>query len=142
MFAHIVAALIAIAMVVPVPGNTTTAQLDAESSARTISSGVWGGEHIRMDINKDGAEIEFDCASGTITRPIALDAKRQFRVEGTFRRQIPAPAQANDTASTNAIYLGTLHGDTMRLQVSVSGVDGVQSFTLVKGNEGHLTKCA
>lgn len=137
---YIVAVLTAIAMLVP--GNTTIAQPDAESSARTILSGVWGGEHIRMDINKDGAEIEFDCASGRITRPIALDAKRQFRVEGTFRRQIPAPAQASDDASTNAIYFGTLHGDTMRLQVSVSGVDGVQSFTLVKGNEGHLTKCA
>lgn len=140
MFLQMVAVLTSIAMLVP--GNTTTAQLDAESNSRTIPSGVWGGEHIRMEISKDGAEIEFDCASGAINTTIALDAKGEFRVEGKFRRQVPAPAQASEKAGTNAIYFGTLHGDTLLLQVSVSGVDGVQSFSLVKGDEGRLAKCA
>jgi hypothetical protein len=118
-------------------------QSDSEAgAAKTIPTGVWGGEHIRMEVSRDAAEIEFDCASGTITKPLLLDGKGQFRLAGTYKREHPAPVQSDGDSGFNAVYSGTLHGNRLRLEVSVSGVEGIKSFDLVKDNQGTLAKCA
>jgi hypothetical protein len=123
---------------VPIP-----MQSDSEVAGRkTVPTGVWGGEHIRMEINQNGAEIDFDCATGAIANPILLDAKGRFRLVGTYKTEHPAPVQSDGASGFNAVYSGTLHGDRLRLEVTVSGVEGVKSFDLVKGDQGTLAKCA
>ncbi|MGB9104596.1 MAG: hypothetical protein WCC59_07560 [Terriglobales bacterium] len=111
-------------------------------AAGLVPAGVWGGEHIRMEVDSAGAEIEFDCARGRILEPLALDANGRFRVKGTYKADTPAPMQAGDSSGANAIYAGTLEGDRLRLEVSVSGVEGIKSFDLEYGHQGHLAKCA
>jgi hypothetical protein len=49
---------------------------------------------------------------------------------------------AGAASGANAIYVGTLKGDKLRLEISVSGVEGIKSFDLVYGQQGRLAKCA
>jgi hypothetical protein len=39
-----------------------------------ITPGVWGGDHVHLDVNSNSAKIEFDCAHGTIEGPFTVDA--------------------------------------------------------------------
>jgi len=112
------------------------------SPSRPLPLGVWGGNHIRMEVNSDGAELEFDCARGKISAPITLDAQGRFRLKGLYKRETPAPAAADADMSANAVYSGTLKGSTLHLEVSISGQSDVKSFDLAQGDQGTLAKCA
>ena len=72
---------------------------------------VWGGQHVRITMNATGAEIEFDCASGTIAAPLKVDAQGKFQADGTYTREHPGPVmkmatqpfQPSTPASSRAI---------------------------------------
>src|SRR5205085_8003269 len=53
-------------------------RIHATDEAKTVATGAWGGEHVRMEVSKTGTEIEFDCAHAQITEPIALDKRGNF----------------------------------------------------------------
>ncbi len=96
------------------------AQSGAAAPTRAVPNGVWGGEHIRMEVNDSGADIEFDCARGSISQPMELDDKGRFNVPGIYREETPAPAMVDGglTASgIKATYTGTLSGSSLRLEV-------------------------
>ena len=44
---------------------------------------IWGGDHVRLEVTRNGAELEFDCATGTITEPLP-DTDGTFSLKGTF----------------------------------------------------------
>ena len=121
------------------------AQSGPVALAKTVPNGVWGGEHIRMEVNDSGADIEFDCARGSISQRLELDDKGRFKVEGLYMADTPAPAavESGFTASgVKATYSGTLSGSSLRLEVFIEGQDMPRSFDLVQGDQGHLAKCA
>jgi hypothetical protein len=146
---RIVAVVLIIASVGLVCAGQNKASRPAQSSpagpAKAVANGVWGGEHIRMDVSDSGADIEFDCARGTISQPLALDAQGHFKVQGTYQAETPAPA-ANDGSSSGsgvtATYSGVLNGSGLHLEVSIDGQDMPRTFDLLQGDQGHLAKCA
>ena len=112
---------------------------------KAVPNGVWGGEHIRMEVNDSGADIEFDCARGSISQPLRLDDKARFKVQGIYMAESPAPAAADaglSPSGVKATYVGTLSGSSLRLEVFIEGQDTPLTFDLVQGDQGHLTKCA
>jgi hypothetical protein len=68
------------------------AQSTPAGPAKAVPNGVWGGEHIRVEVSDSGADIEFDCARGTISQPLTLDAQGRFKLQGTYKAETPAPA--------------------------------------------------
>jgi hypothetical protein len=113
--------------------------------AKAVPNGVWGGEHIRMDINDRGADIEFDCARGSISQRLELDDRGRFKIQGIYIAETPAPAAVDGglTASEGkATYTGILSGSSLRLEVFIVGHNMLRTFDLVQGNQGHLAKCA
>lgn len=63
-----------------------------------LGPGVWGGERANLIVTPDSARAEFDCASGWLDGPIALDAAGNFAVDGRFRFEagpafVPVPAR-------------------------------------------------
>jgi len=69
---------------------------------RVLDPGVWGGERANLIVTLDSARAEFDCASGWLDGPIALDAAGHFVVGGRFRFEAgpvfaPVPAQWSGT---------------------------------------------
>ena len=54
------------------------------SPPERVANGAWGGEHVRLTVHDDGGTIEFDCAHGTLDKPLTLDARGRFEVPGSL----------------------------------------------------------
>src|SRR5437588_11373442 len=76
-------------------------RIHATDEAKTIATGTWGGEHVRMEVTKTGAEIEFDCAHGQTTEPIALDKRGNFDAPGTFTPEHGRPILRDEAPPSN-----------------------------------------
>ncbi len=106
-----------------------------------IPTGVWGGQHINIEVGEKSAKIEYDCASGVINGPLTVEANGSFKLRGTHRPERGGPIRANDdTKGQPATYTGSIKGNTMTLTLKVGDAD-TETFTLEKGKEGELFKC-
>src|SRR5207248_9523 len=107
-----------------------------------VQTVVWGGDHVRMEVTSSGAELEFDCATGTITEAVP-DADGTFSVKGTFTPERGGPTRDGQTSRTvDANYSGTIKTDTMTLRVVLSGNNQEAAhYALVRGHDGRLMKC-
>lgn len=106
-----------------------------------IPTGVWGGQHINIEVGEKSAAIEYDCASGVINGPLIVDANGNFKLRGTHRIERGGPIRADDDSKGHpATYTGSIKGDTMTLTLKVGDGDA-ETFTLEKGKEGELVKC-
>ena len=105
--------------------------------------GIWGGDHISLEVTDSGAEINYDCAHGSITEKIVPDGRGNFVVKGLHVREHPGPIrQGEDQAGKPATYHGLIDGETMTLTVTLSGSDeAVGTFTLTHGKSGRVRKC-
>ena len=108
-----------------------------------LTTGTWGGPHIRMQVDSGSASIDYDCANGTIDGPFNLDSKGRFTWHGSHRREGPGPIRADEAANGQAaIYTGSVKGDTMTLTVKLADTnDVVDTFTLTRGGAGRVFKC-
>jgi hypothetical protein len=108
-----------------------------------LANGVWGGQHIRMEVTENGAQIEYDCARSTINEPIVLDRAGRFDVKGRFIREHGGPIRSDEEPSTAAArYVGAVQDQKLTLTITnTESGETLGSFTLTKGNEGRLMKC-
>ena len=105
-----------------------------------IPTGVWGGQHINIEVGEKSARIEYDCANGVIDGPLTVDSTGSFKLRGTHRVERGGPIRADDdTKGQPATYTGSIKGNTMTLTLKVG--DSEETFTLEKGKEGELVKC-
>jgi hypothetical protein len=108
-----------------------------------LANGVWGGQHIRAEVTERGAEIEFDCAKGSIPKRIVLNNSRQFDISGTFATEHAGPVR-NDEGNTGrpVRYKGSVEQQELSLTISdVDTKEVIGTFSLKFGNEGRLMKC-
>jgi hypothetical protein len=106
-----------------------------------IPTGVWGGEHINLEVGAESAAIEYDCASGRIDGPLAVDSNGNFKLRGIHRRERGGPVRADEKPDEYpATYTGSIKGDKMTLTLKVGDMDE-ETFTLEKGKQGELFKC-
>jgi len=108
-----------------------------------ITPGVWGGEHVHLDVNSNSAKIEFDCAHGTIEGPFTIETNGEFSWKGTFARERGGPVTSNDENSGQpAVYSGSINQQTMKLTLRLENEkDPVDTFVLTRGKDGHIRKC-
>ena len=107
-----------------------------------VAPGLWGGEHVRMVVSSDGAELEYDCANGKIDQPILLDSKGGFNSLGSYTSERGGPRRNGDAALPRARYVGRVSGETMRLTVTLdNSKKTVGVFALTRGTDSLLTKC-
>ena len=106
-------------------------------------SSVWGGAHIRLVLNDNGGEIEYDCARGTLSEPLIVDSLGRFSVKGIHIREAPGPIRVGfKPAPQAAQYTGTLNENTLELTVTLTeSQTTIGTFKLTQGNEGRLWKC-
>jgi hypothetical protein len=115
------------------------------SPVAVLPDGRWGGDHAELIVAASGATIEFDCAHGTLSVPIAVDADGGFDVSGTFTREQGGPIREDEPpAPVPARYAGTTDGRKTTLSVTL--VDAphapIGPFELVLGRSGRVFKCA
>lgn len=108
-----------------------------------LANGVWGGQHIRLEVIDSGAKIEYDCAQSTIDEPIILDGEGNFDVKGKFMPEHGGPIRRDEENSGYAVhYTGKVKDGNMTITVTnPEKKETIGSFTLTRGSEGRLMKC-
>lgn len=109
----------------------------------SIQVGIWGGDHIRLQVTDKGAEIEYDCAHGTIEQTVAVDRAGRFDLKGKHTAEGHGPIRRDrEPVARPAHYTGKISGDTMTLTVTLTDKsETVGTFTLMRGSEGQVMKC-
>lgn len=120
--------------------TTLVVAVGATEKGRGLPSGTWGGDHAVLEMTEKGGEIEFDCANGRITEPIAPDDDGHFDVQGIFTAEHAGPVRDDDPGGDPARYQGDVRDDTMTLTV-VRKDDSLGPFTLTRGRRPNLRKC-
>jgi hypothetical protein len=107
-----------------------------------LTQGDWGGEHIRLSVGDSSAEVEYDCAHGTINVPILLSAG-EFSAVGSFTREHGGPVREGELVLPQpARYSGTVLGDYMKLTVTLTDEQrAVGTFELRRGADARVFKC-
>src|SRR5262245_66200565 len=138
------AALIALLACWSIPASEVAGGFAPVSVAepRTLAQGVWGGDHLRMEIGRERTRLEYDCATGTIDQPIVLDADGKFTEKGSYAPEHHGPRRDGQAGTARAVYVGRGNADTMTLTVTrQASAQRVGRFTLTRGNDPLLTKC-
>ena len=124
----------------PTPHRTTDAP-----SGGSVDQGVWGGRGVALQITAAGAEVEFDCAHGTIKQRIISDEEGRFEVTGTFITEggpVRIPVDGAVPKGSPATYRGRITGEEMTLDVTVAGTGAkLTGLSLVRGRPASLRKC-
>jgi hypothetical protein len=116
--------------------------LSGVASVTAVQSITWGGEHVRMEVTKSGATLDFDCAHGTVTQ--ALPQTGKFSLKGTFTPERGGPTRDDAPPTVNATYSGAIADDSMTLRIVLAGSDKDQApmeYALKKGSQGNVRKC-
>lgn len=130
----------------PAARNVSTAAGEAAGRVSRLAEGIWGGRGVVVRVSAEGAEVEFDCAHGTIEGRVELDARGRFDVAGTFVPEggpVSVPADgALKEKGLKARYRGRVEGNKMTLGVTIPETEGEpDELTLTHGQEPRLEKC-
>ena len=108
-----------------------------------LTPGVWGGRHIRFEVTERGANVEYDCAHGTVGGRIVVDSGGRFNVEGLHYEERGGPVREGGEASGYRVRLrGRVGGSLMKLTVTrADGREVVGTFDLTRDGEPFLVKC-
>ena len=117
--------------------------MNGEARTKRLPMGLWGGEHISLQVTERGATIEYDCAHATINQRIALDRRGRFDVSGIQVQEHGGPVRQNEQATGYPVrFAGQVNGKTMKLSVRNSATrELVGIFTLVYGSDPKIRKC-
>jgi len=111
--------------------------------------GIWGGHHVGIEFAGGLADVQFDCASGTIDDPLSPGPDGSFSVKGTYRTGAPGPIKVGQFfKSQPAVFAGTVmkpadKGATRVMTLNVALEDGTAlgPFTLTEGMPPQITRC-
>ena len=114
-----------------------------KSAPEALTPGVWGGQHIRFEVTERGANIEYDCAHGTIEGRIVVDSRGRFSVRGMHYEEHGGPVRIGEEAGGYPVRLsGIIGGSLLKLTVTRAGTRRViGTFTLARDREAEVFKC-
>ena len=116
------------------------------SCAGTVTTenivGLWGGQHVALELFTAGASLEYDCAHGTIDRPIIPDADGRFLASGTHVTESGGPVrEGEEPEPVPATYDGWTDGTRMTLRVRLADGTDFGTFELRLGDVPRVFKC-
>ena len=76
------------------PSVGTEGMKTPAGSRAALAQGVWGGDHVRMEVGDGEVAIEFDCAHASLPERPKLDEQGRFQSIGLFVEGVPALAEA------------------------------------------------
>lgn len=104
--------------------------------------GAWGGPHIGITFEGGLANVEFDCASGTIDGPVYPAKGGAFTAKGSIRTGTGGPVRVGQIfKSQRATYSGRIAKDVMTLHIRLEDGTATGPFTLAKGAAPQLMRC-
>lgn len=108
-----------------------------------LTPGVWGGKHVRFEVTERGADIEYDCAHGTIEGRIVVNRRGRFNVEGMHYEEHSGPVRVGEKPVGYRVRMsGVVGGSLLKLTVTRAGTRRVVgTYTLARDREPELFKC-
>jgi hypothetical protein len=130
-------------LVIAVVATSITCGPTSPTPSPQVPSGTWGGEHVQLTVTDATATVEFDCAHGTLDRPLALDRRGHFDVAGIFVREHGGPIRVDEAPDQQpARYAGIVNRRSMTMTVTMTTSPNVLGpFALVLGQPARLLKC-
>jgi hypothetical protein len=126
-------------LAVPLILATSCATLEKKPPYLT---GSWGGPHIAVAFSGGLANVQFDCAAGSIDGLVMAAQGGPFSVKGFYRAGAPGPIRVGEIfVSQSATYSGTVDKDVMTLSVELDDGALIGPFTLTQGAPPQLTRC-
>ena len=124
-------------------GQRKRKRLSANKRTQTLQIGVWGGQHVRMEVTRDGAQLDFDCAHASINQPLKLDRSGRFDARGLYAQEHGGPVRADESQEGQpARFRGRLKGKTLTLTIVTDGSrETIGPYTLRFGQEPRVVKC-
>jgi hypothetical protein len=112
------------------------------ATAPEALTGTFGGDRVNATFTANGARLEFDCAVAEIDGAVLPGSDGRFVARGRYLADHPGPI-AGDVArrAVAAVFEGWLAGDTLRLELKVTGEPATQVLTLVRGKRVKLVRC-
>ena len=113
------------------------------SPGDSVAAGMWGGEHVALEVTADGGRVEYDCAHGEINEPLRLDRDGHFDAAGTHTPEHGGPVREDEKLPSDPErYAGRVDGTRMTLTVTVTDSPEILgTFTVAHGVPGRLLKC-
>ena len=103
--------------------------------------GEGGGRHVGLSLAESGGILEYDCAAGTMSAPVAGPGGT-FTAEGTHTPGWGGPEIVGQVRPTYRVrYSGEVRGDTISLQGRVENGVVLGPFTLRRGAEPIIFRC-
>lgn len=142
--------LLGVCLLVTIPGEGSSCRSKEGERSKVpvkrndkLANGVWGGQHIRLEVTDSGANIEYDCAQSTIDEPIIPDAEGNFDVKGKFTAEHGGPIRRDEENNSYSVhYIGKVKGSEMTLTVTnPEKKETIGTFNLTRGSDGRLMKC-
>ena len=123
-------------------GNANTEMRTATRNDK-VPAGVWGGQHVRAEVNETGATFEFDCARGSVAQAIVLDGSGKFDLPGKFASEHAGPVRDDEESNDRGVrYSGSVQDQQMTLTITdTKAKEVIGTFTLKHGSDGRLMKC-
>lgn len=113
----------------------------ATPSETRVPEGKWGGQHVRLDVGASGAQVEFDCAHGTLAGPLLLRNGR-FTTSGTYVLERGRVRLDGAEEGRPAHFRGQVEGSRMTLTFWLADDESdAETFELTYGKEARLFKC-
>jgi hypothetical protein len=124
-------------------GALCSSELARTNKMTNIPEGTWGALHIRIEVEKGSATIDYDCAHGTIDGPLTVDSQGRFSLSGTHVREHGGPIREDEKLNSEpAQYTGSVADEKMNLTVTLRDTkETVGTFTLEHGKPGRVFKC-
>lgn len=116
--------------------------VSAALKKRRLAAGLWGGQHISLEVSAKGVTVEYDCAHATIDRAIVLDVNGRFKASGRQFQEHGGPVREDEPSGYPVVFFGKVKGKTLTLTVQNSGTkEEIGTFNLVHGAQPKLFKC-
>jgi hypothetical protein len=106
-------------------------------------TGVWGGDHLRVDLTPTGGMLEYDCADGEINSALVPDAVGRVAADGIHNPGMGGPIPIGYVPPRKpARYTGIVSANRLTLTVMIVATgETVGTFVLYQGREGRVFKC-
>src|SRR5437763_9938175 len=85
-------------------------------TSSTVAAGIWGGNHLVMQVSSDEITLDFDCAQGRIAAPLKL-RNEHFDVVGTYTREAQGPTRNGGPGAVDVKYSGSVQDGKMDITV-------------------------
>ncbi len=106
-----------------------------------VPAGRWGGDHVALVVEPASAQLELDCAHGSVPGSIPV-RDGAFDVAGVFVPEHGGPIRQGEVLPQHAArYRGTTDGQSMTLTIDVPGLGSSGPFSLGLGRSPRITKC-